>query len=665
MACRRALVRVERGAHIMGSRGSRVAVPDGWLFAGSVLFLRPGTSYELRLTLDDPDGATSGAALKTGVTRLLRAKTRSEPRLPAGMRKRHVVPGTGGGSGTSADPFRGLATAQKAAVPGDLFLLRAGVYPGHWVVNKSGTPDQPIVWRGTGGGATGAGSATIDGQGESARRPPHAIEASGTHDVWFEDLAIENALHGVTIHDAVRMVVRRCHIRKVDYGINAARDTRGIAQDHFIADNLIEGPSTWPRTKGIEDARGIQLTGEGHVVCYNGIRGFADAIDTFGSARCAAIDFHNNDLSELTDDGIELDYSERNTRCFWNRLTNVFQGISMQPVYGGPVYVFRNVMDNVAVEPFKLHNSPSGCLIFHNTCVKNGVPALLWTSERVRHSLTRNNLFVGTAGNYAFECTAPMVECDFDYDGFGGGPFRLFLRWNGTRYASLAEVHRRAPVFKHALQLDAPGLFASGVLPPVDVAERRPNSLDFRLAPGQPPSMRAPCCQAGTTASTASGPTWGPMSWGTPCPITARGSGLAPTLNDRPSGAIGQATAHDAVEGLLLAPSPWGEGWGEGRAAPRASPMRIAPCASLLAKPTCGLRPIPLHCLRVTISLTRPRDTPMPSPFPGMNPYLEQDDAWHDFRSMTSTPDRPTHRLHLTIRPGPRAWSRGDEREAR
>jgi hypothetical protein len=63
-------------------------------------------------------------------------------------------------------------------------------------------------------------------------------------------------------------------------------------------------------------------------------------------------------MSELTDDGIEMDYSERNTRCFHNRLTNVFQGISMQPVYGGPVYVFRNVMYNVAVEPFKLHNNP-------------------------------------------------------------------------------------------------------------------------------------------------------------------------------------------------------------------------------------------------------------------------------------------------------------------
>ncbi len=49
----------------------------------------------------------------------------------------------------------------------------------------------------------------------------------------------------------------------------------------------------------------------------------------------------------------------------------------MQPVYGGPVYVFRNVMYNVAVEPFKLHNNPSGCLIFHNTSVKNGAPSVL------------------------------------------------------------------------------------------------------------------------------------------------------------------------------------------------------------------------------------------------------------------------------------------------
>jgi hypothetical protein len=472
------LWRVERGAHRIGQFGSRLEVPeDGWLFAGSVLLLRPGTDYELRATLLDPDAKGQDAA----VARVLQARTRSEPTEPAGMRRRHVVPGSGGGTGTAADPFRGLEAAQKAAAPGDLFLLHGGIYTGHWVVNRSGAPDRPIIWRGQ---HDGGGPAVIDGQGSSSSRPHHAIEASGTHDVWFEDLTVQNAHHGVTFHDAARIVVRRCHIHRVDYGMNAVRNTQGTAQDHFIADNVIEGPSTWPRTKGIEEARGIQLSGEGHVVCYNRIRGFADAIDTFRSPRCAAIDFHNNDLSELTDDGIEMDYSERNTRCFSNRLTNVFQGISLQPVYGGPVYVFRNVMDNVAVEPFKLHNSPSGGVIFHNTCVKNGAPALLWTAEPVHHCLMRNNLFVGTAADYAWDTTAPMVDCDFDYEGLGGGPFRQFLRWNRARYATLDEVRKRAPVLKHAVQVDAATSFASGALPPQDVATPLLTPPDLRPAPG-------------------------------------------------------------------------------------------------------------------------------------------------------------------------------------
>jgi len=474
------LVRVERRSHLMERFGSRLNVPDdGWLFAGSVLLLEPATTYELRLTLTDPDGRGEGAK----VTRVLRAQTRSEPHVPPGARQRHVVPGSGGGTGTADDPFRGLAAANKGAAPGDVFLVHSGLYQGPWVINRSGTPARPIVWRGRRGDGID-GPVVIDGQGASASRPAHAIEASGTHDVWLEDLTIQNAMHGVTFHDSARIVIRRCHIQKVDYGLNAARNTEGTARDHFIADNWIEGPSTWPRTKGIEDARGIQITGEGHVVCYNRIRGFADAIDTFPSPRCSAIDFHNNELSELTDDGIEMDYSERNTRCFFNRMTNVFQGISMQPVYGGPVYVFRNVMDNVAVEPFKLHNSPSGCLIFHNTSVKRGMPSLLWTSERVRHCVTRNNLFIGTAADYAFDCTAPMVDCDFDYAGFGGGPFRLFLRWNSTRYATLDEVRKRAPVFKHAVLVNAATAFASGALPPTDVNTPRSTPVDLRLAPG-------------------------------------------------------------------------------------------------------------------------------------------------------------------------------------
>ncbi|MDH7571016.1 MAG: right-handed parallel beta-helix repeat-containing protein, partial [Armatimonadota bacterium] len=467
----RPLFRVEKGAHQPEKYPSKVEVPpDGWLFAGSALLLDPDTEYELRLTLQDPDGGST--------EQLLRARTNAEPRLLSGAARFHVVPGRGGGSGTAADPFRGLAAAQERARPGDVFLLHAGVYGGTFEVTRSGEPGRPIVWR-----AAGDGEAVIDGSVGAERRPGRAISASDVHDVWFEGLTVRNADYGLVGHRSSRVVVRRCHIHGVDYGITFTNNDRDNCTGWFISDNLIEGPSTWPRTRGIENARGIQATGTGHDVCYNRIRGFADAIDTFGSPRCAAIDFHHNEISEMTDDGIEMDYSERNTRCFYNRLTNVYQGISVQPIFGGPVYIFRNALYNVVVETFKMHNSPSGALMFHNTSVKQGMPLVLYTSEKVRNSVYRNNLFVGTAANYAYETTAPMEGCDFDYDGFAGGPWRNFLSWNRARYATLDEVKVRAGVYRHAVLVEQIP-FASGVRPPEDPTRQYPTAInDLRLKP--------------------------------------------------------------------------------------------------------------------------------------------------------------------------------------
>ncbi len=45
--------------------------------------------------------------------------------LPA--RTFHVVPGTAGGSGSAADPFRGVPAAEAVAQPGDVFLAHAGI----------------------------------------------------------------------------------------------------------------------------------------------------------------------------------------------------------------------------------------------------------------------------------------------------------------------------------------------------------------------------------------------------------------------------------------------------------------------------------------------------------------------------------------------------------
>ena len=472
------LFRVEKGKHEDEKHGALLDVPsDAWLFAGSVLLLEPDTAYELKLTLSDPDG---GDATKT-----LEARTIAEPVAPDGP-VHHVVPGdanpdgNAAGTGTAEDPYRGLAAAEKNAKPGDTFLLHAGVYNGPFKLHRSGQEGKPIVWR-----AAGDGEPVIDGQGSAEKRPERAIEAIGLSDRWFEGLTIRNANHAIVAHESGRFVVRRCNMHDVEHGLTATKNTKDNVNGYFVTDNVMKGPSIWPRSEGIEDARGVQLTGAGHVIAYNRISHFGDAIDTMPSPRCESIDIHNNDVFDLTDDGIETDYSQRNTRVFHNRLTNVFQGISTQPVYGGPVYIFRNTMFNVSVEPFKMHNSPSGALMLHNTIVKAGPPHLVWTPAPMSNMVSKNNLFVGTKGKGAIDFSVPTTDSDFDYDGFAApGPFEHFLRWNGKKYATFEEMKSKAPVYRNAVRVDPATVFASGVrAPETDQKSVDPASVDLRLSP--------------------------------------------------------------------------------------------------------------------------------------------------------------------------------------
>jgi hypothetical protein len=467
------LFRVAKGPHRDKEGGSKLTeqVPeDSWLFAGSVVLLDPDTPYELRLRLSDPDGGSA--------ERVLKARTIAEPLLPPGTPAVHVAPGEGGGSGTADDPYRGLAAAESHAKPGTLFLLHAGAYPGTFVVRKSGEPGKPIVWRGAGDGEVLVG-------GPDAA--PRGIQAEGVHDLWFEQLSVRNKDYGIAAQESARIVIRRCHFQGVKNGIYNSRNSKGVVQGWWVSDNVLEGVSPWPRPAGKMDEnewRGIQLTGEGHEICYNRVHHFKDAIDTFPSVACAAIDVHNNDVSELNDDGFEMDFSERNVRNYHNRIVNALCGVSVQPIYGGPAYIFRNVLYNITNESIKMHNRPSGVVVLHNTSLRKGMALQLFTPAKVTNCVYRNNLFLGTSGPYAYENDAPMVDCDFDYDGFGGGPWKFFLRWNGVRYPTFEEMKAKAPVYRHAVQVDPATLFASGARVPDDAAKAYDRAIDLRLKPG-------------------------------------------------------------------------------------------------------------------------------------------------------------------------------------
>lgn len=510
------LFRVEKGP-FKGEGGKprpqTLDIPDGaHLFAGSVLLLDPDTAYELRLTLGQVQNNQESDKLEDTknladqikqnksedkkvdqnsnkregkIQKILKAHTLGEPITPASMMQRHVVPGQGGGTGIKADPFRGLQTAEKAAQPGDLFLVHAGVYEVPLIIHKSGEPGHPIVWRGAGDGET-----ILDAHEVPAKLKSHAVDACGVHDVWFEKLSIRNAFSAIRAHESSRIVVRRCHLYNIICGVFAAKDDTDQVGGFFISDNRIEGIMPWPVTDkqwhDLPESRGIWITGRGNVVCYNCIQHCKDGMDLDDCRACVSNDFYNNDIHEMFDDGSEMDGSDRNTRNFNNRYTNVLCGVSFQPIYGGPVYVFRNVIYNIRNEPFKLHNAPSGAIIVHNTTVRAGSPLKLGTPDTFSNCYSRNNLYVGTGGR-AYDCSAPARDCDFDYDGFAGWSGDVYFKWNNIRYASPAEVKAKCPIERHLILLDAATLFTGGTQAPdneMTVFNFESGKLDLHLKAG-------------------------------------------------------------------------------------------------------------------------------------------------------------------------------------
>jgi hypothetical protein len=447
-------------------------VRGGWLFAGSIVDLAPDTEYEVALTLTDPDGGS--------VSRTLSMKTGAEPREPADMRVRHVVPASaadpGPGTGTETDPFRGLRVAQTTAMPGDLFLLHAGVYgEGTWTIDRHGTPGRPIIYRGAGDGET-----ILDGGGRE-----RLVSANGVKHVWLERLSLRRARYLFVGHSGSHFVVRRCRLEVVGDGITALNGGYAESRGFVITDNVFQGSTRWPRRQGIEEVNGVTITGAGHVVAYNRMSNLGDGVHGTGHGRISASDIYNNDVEGSTDDGIEGDYADTNVRIFRNRITNAFSGISAQPSHGGPLYVFRNAIYNVLYSPFKLHNDTAGVLIFHNTSVANGIPWHIEPGgETVSDVITRNNLFVGTGGP-ALRSTGHMIRCEFDRDGFGGAGGPVFAEWNGRAFATPEAAQRSGMLYRRygAVLVGARGHFASGLGAPDDNEIRFPgDKTDLRLA---------------------------------------------------------------------------------------------------------------------------------------------------------------------------------------
>jgi hypothetical protein len=379
-------------------------------FAGSIFNLQPDTEYEISLAIQDPDGGNT--------TRTATARTRPVP-LANPVTPRAIAVTT----------YAQLTTALSNAAPGDVITLANGTYTGAISISRSGTATNPIFIRG----------ASRDGVIVNASGAAAGVQVVGSY-VTVEDLTIQGSTWGMYLNSqsntSSNVVARRLKITNVSYGIQAKFGTK---RDYYICDNLVEGKEVqWPETDStVWNFEGIVVTGSGHVVCHNTLSGFGDSLgmhhDTAVPNR--ANDFYGNDVLWTGDNGIELDFGERNIRAFRNRFTNGGNhSISFQPAYGGPVYAIRNVMYNSAVAPFKFNNEPTGMLVLHNTALR---PGIAWAQygARADNFVFRNNILIGT-GQPADITTTFSLE-SIDYNGWRPDGSFSFVSGSWSNFASL------------------------------------------------------------------------------------------------------------------------------------------------------------------------------------------------------------------------------------
>lgn len=432
-------------------------------FAGSVLFLDPATSYEVKLTLSDPDGKTE--------ERFERISTQAIPAKPTDGRTFHVVPGNGGGDGSSSNPYKGIDSAQSYAQPGDIYLLHAGVYQdsGVTVLNKAGNSNNYIVWQSANDGAV-----IFD----------DPIDVAADY-IWLEGVHLRGHA-GSDIESGLRTVSEPKHVvvkgnKFTDFYnsiiLNYGGESWYIVDNVIIGDKDVDGEANGSASWGGE---GIELlfTG-GHTIAYNSISRVADGI----SSSSRNTDIFRNEIFDVTDDGIEPDYGYENIRVWENRISNVrHNGLSFQPMNGAPWYFIRNQVAAPLESTLKLRHKTSRVLLAHNVLV--GWDYALsgpWPEDTpgILSFESKNNIWISLGDKYVWSHGFSGVSADWrtslDYDGFDWGNTRYAFKWGNKKYTTLADFQVGTGLQKHGIEINRESCFKT-----FNVSAAPPASMSFQ-----------------------------------------------------------------------------------------------------------------------------------------------------------------------------------------
>lgn len=351
-------------------------------FAGSIFDLLPGQAYDVRLTLNEP-GRPPQIAVRQLATRA----------LPAAA-------GTPNKTATPANLVSRLASLD----PGDVLELAVGNYTNLGLqITRSGTAEQPIIIRGASKTGTVLSSAS------------RVLQILGASHVIIENLTLQGSgtnsgtnasSRGIEFWDGApgqtQITLRNLRMVGVDVGIKAFDTVLGV----LVYDSELIGNNVWTQAEIESNATwnddGICLPGEGNCVFNNTLRGFGDSFAVIQDTLSAAVYFYRNLVRMTGDDAFEADYGTRNIAFYDNHITNCATLMSVDPVYGGPLYCFRNIAINTMRGPFKLNSTSSGFFIYNNTIVRTeGTTGWGWVqfnNGELRNWGFRNNVMIYRGG---------------------------------------------------------------------------------------------------------------------------------------------------------------------------------------------------------------------------------------------------------------------------
>ena len=458
------------------------------MFAGSILDLEPGTAYEARFVLTDPDGISGAAA---NATKIVTVRTRPEPIPATDGKVYHVYPTKW--KGQKIEPaFEGIMCAynyycgagdtapggRPRVKPGDMILVHAGTYAYHYefyanqtsvnatttfegtyYLTAHGTPDRPIVIK-----AAGDGDVILDGRGNFNLFNVKAADYNYFEGITFRNTSIAIWAGTQFIAGAKGLTVKRCRFEDVGMGVFS---NYSGSSDFYIADSVFLGRNdpkhligwTGPFWQQFENVEGqqyppvmksytaVRLYGPGHVVAYNYVADFHDGIDTemygmpdgshpidgpryppreFWDRRPTAIDIYNNYITSAHDNSIEMDGSMHNIRVMRNMLINsASHPMSTQPSAGGPIYFIRNIVYNAPGGSTRSTAGSPGVFFYNNTITTETNPG------ESSNTHWRNNLMLGQSSSASvFSVNTDTNYSSSDYNGFRLNPGKESFQWN-------------------------------------------------------------------------------------------------------------------------------------------------------------------------------------------------------------------------------------------